>query len=73
VSIPRLRVRAVDGAQKLIERLGVAAELPFPIHAHMRATLLDMSYASGLGPSLDRVTVVYTAVADKRIRNIWGK
>jgi integrase len=26
---------SVDGAQKLIERLGVAAELPFPIHAHM--------------------------------------
>src|SRR5262249_12656933 len=26
---------SVDGAQKLIERLGVAAEMPFPIHAHM--------------------------------------
>src|SRR3954467_10090037 len=26
---------SVDGAQKLIERLGKAAELPFPIHAHM--------------------------------------
>jgi len=26
---------SVNGAQKLIERLGVAAELPFPIHAHM--------------------------------------
>src|SRR6478752_6638636 len=26
---------SVDGAQKLIERLGVTAELPFPIHAHM--------------------------------------
>ena len=26
---------SVDGAQKLIERLGVAAELPFTIHAHM--------------------------------------
>jgi hypothetical protein len=32
---------SVDGAQKLIERLGVAAELPFPIHAHMRAMLPD--------------------------------
>jgi type 1 fimbriae regulatory protein FimE len=30
---------SVDGAQKLIERLGAAAKLPFPIHAHMlRAT-----------------------------------
>jgi integrase len=26
---------SVDGAQKLIERLGEAAKLPFPIHAHM--------------------------------------
>src|SRR6185295_4681252 len=26
---------SVDGAQKLIERLGKAAKLPFPIHAHM--------------------------------------
>jgi integrase len=26
---------SVDGAQKLIERLGVAAKLRFPIHAHM--------------------------------------
>jgi site-specific recombinase XerC len=26
---------SVDGAQKLIERLGVAAKLPFKIHAHM--------------------------------------
>jgi hypothetical protein len=28
---------SVDGAQKLIERLGEAAKLPFPIHAHMPA------------------------------------
>jgi integrase len=26
---------SVDGAQKIIERLGVAAKLPFKIHAHM--------------------------------------
>jgi site-specific recombinase XerD len=26
---------SVDGAQKLIERLGEAAKLPFPIHVHM--------------------------------------
>jgi len=26
---------SIDGAQKLIERLGEAAGLPFPIHAHM--------------------------------------
>jgi integrase len=32
---------SIDGAQKLIERLGEAAKLPFPIHAHMLGTLLD--------------------------------
>jgi len=48
---------SVDGAQKLIERLGEAAKLPFPIHAHM---LLRGSWsrytdaASFHGPSLDR-------------------
>ena len=36
---------SVDGAQKLIERLGVAAKLRFPIHAHM------LRYAAaGAGP-----------------------
>jgi type 1 fimbriae regulatory protein FimB/type 1 fimbriae regulatory protein FimE len=55
---------SVDGAQKLIERLGVAAELPFPIHAHMPAACCWLrpggprnrhEDASGLhGPSLDR-------------------
>ena len=55
---------SVDGAQKLIERLGVAAELPFPIHAHMLRHAAGYAlagrgdrytHASGLhGPSLDR-------------------
>src|SRR5262245_59884833 len=54
---------SVDGAQKLIERLGVAAELPFPIHAHMPPCCWLRSGgpwsrykdAAGLhGPSLDR-------------------
>ena len=73
---------SVDGAQKLIERLGEAAKLPFPIHAHM------LRHAAGYAPVARGVdtrtlqafmghcsianTVVYTAVADKRIRNIWG-
>ena len=55
---------SVDGAQKLIERLGEAAQLPFPIHAHMlrhaagyalAARGVDTQDAAGLhGPSLDR-------------------
>jgi integrase len=54
---------SVDGAQKLIERLGVAAELPFPIHAHMPASCCGLRpgrsrdrhpNTAGLhGPSLD--------------------
>ena len=72
----------MDGAQKLIERLGEAAKLPFPIHAHM------LRHAAGYAPVARGVdtrtlqafmghrsianTVVYAAVVDKRIRNIWG-
>ena len=52
---------SVDGAQKLIERLGVAAKLPFNIHAHMPCCWLRpggswsrYQDASGLyGPSFD--------------------
>jgi len=54
---------SVDGAQKLIERLGVAAKLPFPIHAHMLRHAAATpwrpwdryTYTASLhGPSLDR-------------------
>ena len=38
---------SVDGAQKLIERLGVAAELPFPIHAQCCATPLGTPWLAG--------------------------
>ena len=54
---------SVDGAQKLIERLGEAAGLPFPIHAHMLAPCCRIrpggprsryKDSSGIhGPSLD--------------------
>ena len=74
---------SVDGAQKLIERLGVAAELPFPIHAHMLRHAAGYALASRgidtrtlqafMGHRSIANTVVYTALADKRIRNIWGK
>jgi len=73
----------VDGAQKLIERLGVAAKMPFPIHAHMLRHAAGYALAARgvdtrtlqafMGHKSIANTVVYTAVADKRIRNIWGK
>jgi type 1 fimbriae regulatory protein FimB/type 1 fimbriae regulatory protein FimE len=74
---------SIDGAQKLIERLGEAAELPFPIHAHTLRHVAGYALAArGIDTRTLRAfmghrsianTVVYTAVADKRIRNIWGK
>jgi integrase len=74
---------SVDGAQKLIERLGEAAGLPFPIHAHMLRHAAGYALAARgvdtrtlqafMGHRSIANTVIYTAVADKRIRNIWGK
>jgi integrase len=74
---------SVDGAQKLIERLGEAAKLPFPIHAHMLRHAAGYALAARgidtrtlqafMGHRSIANTVVYTAVADKRIRNIWSK
>ena len=74
---------SVDGAQALIERLGVAAKLPFPIHAHMLRHAAGYALAARgvdtrtlqafMGHRSIANTVVYTAVADKRVRNIWGK
>jgi type 1 fimbriae regulatory protein FimB/type 1 fimbriae regulatory protein FimE len=74
---------AIDGAQKLIERLGVTAGMPFPIHAHMLRHSAGYALAGRgvdtrtiqtlMGHASINSTVVYTAVADKRIRNIWGK
>jgi type 1 fimbriae regulatory protein FimB/type 1 fimbriae regulatory protein FimE len=74
---------SIDGAQKLIERLGESAELPFRIHAHMLRHAAGYALAAGgidtrtlqafMGHRSIANTVIYTAVADKRIRNIWGK
>jgi type 1 fimbriae regulatory protein FimB/type 1 fimbriae regulatory protein FimE len=74
---------SVDGAQKLIVRLGESAKLPFPIHAHMLRHAAGYALAARgvdtrtlqafMGHRNIANTVVYTAVADKRIRNIWGK
>jgi type 1 fimbriae regulatory protein FimB/type 1 fimbriae regulatory protein FimE len=72
---------SVDGAQKLIERLGRV--LPFPIHAHMLRHAAGYALAARgvdtrtlqafMGHRSIANTVVYTAVADKRLRNIWSK
>jgi integrase len=74
---------SIDGAQSFIQRLGVAAKLPFPIHAHMLRHAAGYALAGRgvdtrtlqafMGHRSIANTVVYTAVADKRIRNIWGK
>jgi type 1 fimbriae regulatory protein FimB/type 1 fimbriae regulatory protein FimE len=74
---------SVDGAQKLIERLGESARLQFPIHAHMLRHAAGYALAARgvdtrtlqafMGHKSIANTVIYTAVADKRIRNIWGK
>jgi type 1 fimbriae regulatory protein FimB/type 1 fimbriae regulatory protein FimE len=74
---------SIGGAQKLIKRLGGAAKLPFPIHAHMLRHAAGYALAARgidtralqafMGHRSIANTVVYTAVADTRIRNIWGR
>ena len=68
--------------RRLIERLGVAAVVAIPTTLHMLRHAAGYALA---GRGIDtrtlqsihgaivrsRNTVVYTAVADKRIRNIW--
>ena len=67
----------------ILHPVGAAAELPFPIHAHMLRHAAGYALAARgvdtrtlqafMGHRSIANTVVYTAVADKRIRNIWGK
>jgi type 1 fimbriae regulatory protein FimB/type 1 fimbriae regulatory protein FimE len=74
---------SIDGAQKLIERLGEAAGFAFPIHVHMLRHSAGYALAGRgvdtrtlqafMGHRSISNTVIYTAVADKRVRNIWGK
>jgi integrase len=72
---------SIDGVQKLIERLGEAARLPFPIHTHMLRHSAGYALAgvdtrtlqSFMGHRSIANTVIYTAVADKRFRHIWDR
>ena len=74
---------SIDGVQKLVERLGVAAGFAFPIHAHMLRHSAGYALAGRgvdtrtlqafMGHKSIANTVVYTSVADKRIRSIWKK
>ena len=74
---------SIDGAQKLIERLGEAARLPFPTHAHMLRHSAGYALAGRgvdtrtlqafMGYRSIANTVIYTAVADKRLRHIWDR
>jgi type 1 fimbriae regulatory protein FimB/type 1 fimbriae regulatory protein FimE len=73
---------SIDGAQKLIERLGPLAGLP-RLHAHMLRHSAGYALAGRgvdtrtlqafMGHRSIANTVIYTAVADKRLRNIWQK
>jgi len=74
---------STDGAQKLIERLGEAAGFKFGIHAHMLRHSAGYALAGRgvdtrtlqafMGHKSISNTVIYTAVADKRIRTIWQR
>jgi site-specific recombinase XerD len=74
---------SIDGVQKLIERLGDAARLPFPSHAHMLRHSAGYALAGRgvdtttlqafMGHRSIANTVIYTAVADKRLRHIWDR
>jgi type 1 fimbriae regulatory protein FimE len=73
---------SIDGAQKLIERLGDKAGIP---HLHIHMLRHSTGYAlAGRGVDTRTLqafmghknisnTTIYTAVADKRLRTIWQK
>jgi integrase len=73
---------SIDGAQKLIERMGEKAGIP---HLHIHMLRHSTGYAlAGRGVDTRTLqafmghknisnTTIYTAVADKRLRTIWQK
>ena len=73
---------SIDGAQKLIKRFGESANLP-RLHIHMLRHSAGYALAGRgvdtrtlqafMGHRSISNTVIYTAVADRRLRNIWQK
>lgn len=72
---------SVSGLAKLIERAGVEAKIPFPIHAHMLRHATGFVLAnkgtdtrtlqSYLGHRSIQSTVRYTELAPDRFKNLW--
>jgi integrase len=72
---------SVSGLAKLIERSGVEAKLPFPVHAHMLRHACGYALANKgtdtrtlqayLGHRSIQSTVRYTELAPGRFKNLW--
>jgi integrase len=72
---------SVSGLAKLVERAGVEAKLPFPVHAHMLRHACGYALANKgtdtrtlqayLGHRSIQSTVRYTELAPGRFRNLW--
>jgi integrase len=72
---------SVSGLAKLVERAGVEAKMPFPVHAHMLRHACGYALANKgtdtrtlqgyLGHRSIQSTVRYTELAPGRFKNIW--
>jgi integrase len=72
---------SVSGLAKMIERAGVEAKIPFPVHAHMLRHACGYALANRgtdtrtlqayLGHRSIQSTVRYTELAPGRFRNLW--
>jgi integrase len=72
---------SVSGLAKLIERAGIEAKMPFPVHAHMLRHACGYALANKgtdtrtlqayLGHRSIQSTVRYTELAPGRFKNIW--
>ena len=72
---------SVSGLAKLIERAGVEAKIPFPVHAHMLRHACSYALANKgtdtrtlqayLGHRSIQSTVRYTELAPGRFKNLW--
>ena len=72
---------SVSGLAKLIERAGIEAKIPFPVHAHMLRHACGYALANKgtdtrtlqayLGHRSIQSTVRYTELAPGRFKNLW--